>query len=80
MCHIQGVVAQEALYTILRSPNGNRYVVYFYWNDDTRKWNWNYNRLDNHFNANNPSAVSPQLFSFLLCFGRGVLFIPSLFN
>ena len=43
-----------------RSPNGNRYVLYFYFNDGA--WNWNYNWLDNDWNVNNPSAVLANLF------------------
>ena len=53
-----------ALYTILLNPNGNRYVLYLYRNDDG-VWNWNYNWLDNDWNVNNLSLVSGQLFSFL---------------
>ena len=71
------VVAQMASYTILQNSNGNRYVLYLYWNDG--KWNWNYNWLDNKWNANNPSAVLATV-SFLSRYGR-VLFckltIPS---
>jgi len=61
---IQGAVAQMASRTILRSPNGNRYVLYLYFNDG--KWNWNYNWLENDFNGNNPSAVLATLFISLL--------------
>ena len=57
---LQWVVARKASYTILRSPNGNRYTLYFYFNDG--KWNWNYNWLDNDRNANNPSAVLATIF------------------
>ena len=46
--------------TFLRNSNGNRYVLYLYWNDDA--WNWNVNWLDNDWNANNPSAVLATLF------------------
>ena len=67
---IQEVVEWEALYTILRNSNGNRYVLYLYWNDG--KWNWNYNWLDNKWNANNPSAVLATI-SLLSFYGR-VLF------
>ena len=52
---IQGVVIWIIYYTILRNSNGNRYVLYLYWNDGA--WNWNVNWLDNDWNANNPSAV-----------------------
>jgi len=47
--------------TVLRSPDGNRCVLYFYWRDGAREWVWYYFRLDYHFNANCPSAVSPQV-------------------
>ena len=52
---VQGAVAQKIFYTILRSPNGNRNVLYLYRNDDGN-WNWNYNWLNNDWNANNPSV------------------------
>lgn len=42
-------------YIILRNSDGNRYVLYLYWNDGA--WNWNVNWLDNDWNDNNPSAV-----------------------
>ena len=63
-----------ALHTILRNPNGNRYVLYLYWDDD--RWNWGYNWLGNDLNARNPSAVLANLFISLLpyYFGRRVLF------
>lgn len=48
--------------TILRSPDGNRDVLCLYW--DYGEWHWNYNWLDNDFNANNPSAVLATLFVF----------------
>lgn len=51
----QLVVEWEALYTILRNSNGNRYVLYLYW--DGGEWYWHYFWLDNKWNANNPSAV-----------------------
>mgnify|MGYP001607243848 CR=1 FL=1 len=47
--------------TVLRSPDGHRSVLYFCWRDDSRRWDWNFYRLDNLFIANNPSAVSPQV-------------------
>ena len=50
------------LYTFLRNSNGDRYVLYLYWNDG--KWDWNYNWLDNDFNVNNPSAVLATAFHF----------------
>src|SRR3989344_1593815 len=49
-----------AFHTKLRNPNGNCYVLYLYFSDG--RWNWNYNWLDNDFNANNPSAVLATLF------------------
>ncbi len=51
----QEVVVREAFYTFLRNSNGNRYVLYLYWQSGA--WNWNVNWLDNDRNANNPSAV-----------------------
>jgi hypothetical protein len=48
------VVVWKTFYTILRNPNGNRYVLYLYFNGG--KWNWNYNWLDNDWNAKNLSA------------------------
>jgi hypothetical protein len=72
---VQGVVAQAALYTILRNPNGNRYVLYLYWNGG--KWNWNYNWLDNDHGVGNPSAGLANLFISLqsiFFFGWRVLF------
>jgi len=62
------MVAQKEFYTFLRNPDGNRYVLYLYWNDG--EWNWNYNWLDNDWNSNNPSAVLANLFIsklFRLC-------------
>jgi len=50
--------------TFLRNPNGNRNVLYFYRNDD--KWNWNYNWLDNDWNADNLSAGLATHFISLL--------------
>src|SRR3989344_2815820 len=55
------VMTMKACYTILRSPNGNRYMLYLYFNNDG-SWNWNYNWLDNDRNANNPSAVLATIF------------------
>lgn len=49
------MVVWKIFYTFLRNPNGNRYVLYLYWNDG--KWNWNVNWLDNDFDQNNVSAV-----------------------
>ena len=58
---IRGAVAQTALHTILLDPNGNRYVLYLYRNDDGT-WNWNYNWLDNDWNTDNRSASLATLF------------------
>ena len=52
---IQGAVIWVAFHIILQNPNGNRYVLYLYWNGE--KWNWNYNWLDNDWDVNDPSAV-----------------------
>lgn len=53
---------------VLRSPNGNRYTLYLYFNNDG-SWNWNYNWLDNDRNADNPSAVLATIFiSSPLCY------------
>lgn len=57
---IQRAVELAILYTFLRNPNGNRYVLYLYWNDG--KWNWNYNWLENVWNADDLSAVLANLF------------------
>ena len=46
--------------TFLRNPNGNRHVLYLYRNGD--KWDWNYNWLDNDWNASNLSAGLATLF------------------
>ena len=69
---IRRVVALVVLYTF-RNPNGNRYVLYLYRND-SGKWNWNYNWLDNNWDANNFSVGSATLL-ILLLFVEGVLFI-----
>jgi len=38
------------------NPNGNRYVLYLYWNDG--QLNWNYNWLDNeNWNHNNQVLI-----------------------
>src|SRR3989338_10303503 len=58
---------------ILRSPNGKRYTLYLYLNDDG-KWNWNVNWLGNNRNVNDPSAVLATFFiSLLLLQGSFVL-------
>ncbi len=57
---IRRVVERTILCTVLRNPNGNRYVLYLYWDDG--KWRWNYNWLDNDWGANALSAVLATLF------------------
>ncbi len=47
--------------TVLRSPDGGRCVLFFFWYGAARKWHWSYYRLGGHFDANSPSAVSPQV-------------------
>jgi len=83
---IQRAVVQMVPRTILRSPNGNRNVLYFYRNDDG-KWNWNYNWLNNDWSADNPSAclatsfVSPLAIYLLgeFCFESWPFQPPSIF-
>ena len=58
---IRRVVSRTAPCTLLRNPNGNRHVLYLYRSDDG-SWNWNYNWLDNDWNAGNPSAVLATFF------------------
>lgn len=41
--------------TVLRNPNGYRYVLYLYWDGD--RWRWHCNWLDNDWGAGYPSAV-----------------------
>ena len=55
------MVIKTAFDTFLRNPNGNRYVLYLYRNDDSQ-WNWNQNWLDNDWNANNRSVSLANLF------------------
>ncbi len=43
-----------------RNSDGNLCVRYLYWNDG--RWDWNYNWLDNDWNADNPAAVLASLF------------------
>ena len=43
--------------TTLRSPDGNRYSLYFYWYADYREWYWNYYWQGNNRDADNPSAL-----------------------
>ena len=57
---LREVVVWMVLCMILRSPNGNRYVLYLYRNDG--QWNWNYNWLDNDWDASEPSASRATLF------------------
>ena len=52
-------VALKAFY--IRNSDGNRYALYLYRGDDGQ-WNWNYNWLDNHWNANNPSVALATFF------------------
>ena len=53
--------------TFLRSPNGNRYAVYSYWNNGVKL---NYNWLDNNRDADNPSVLLATSF-ISLPFSRG---------
>lgn len=55
----QAVVARMVSRTY-RDSNGNLYVRYLNWNG--KQWNWNYNRLDNDWNSNNPAAVLATFF------------------
>jgi hypothetical protein len=71
---IQWAVEWKIFYTILRNPNGNRNILYFNRNDDG-KWNWNYNWLDNQWNADNPSAGCANLFISLPLFFIGRVFL-----
>ena len=57
------------LRTIGRNSDDNLYVRYLYWNDG--QWNWNYNWLDNEFDAQNPAAVSASVFMPPSGFSRG---------
>ena len=66
---IQRAVARMMSHIILRNPNGNRYALYLYRNDDGR-WNWNCNWLDNNRDSANPSVVLATLFISLLTFCR----------
>lgn len=47
--------------TVLRSPNGSRCVLCFYWGVGTLEWCWDYCGLGSRFGAFDPSAVSPQV-------------------
>jgi hypothetical protein len=42
--------------TVLRSPIGDRYALYFFWCADNRKWLWSYFWLGYGRNVSNPSA------------------------
>jgi hypothetical protein len=42
--------------TVLRSPDGHRFTLYFCWNAVNRKWNWYYLWLGSDRGVNNPSA------------------------
>lgn len=70
---IQEVVIWRVCYIILRNSDGNRYILYLYWNDG--QWNWNMNWLGNDWNDNNPSAVLATHFISLptLCWESFVL-------
>lgn len=54
----------EGTLRTLVNPNGNRYVLYLYRNDDGR-WSWNANWLDNDWNDRNFSARLATLFTSL---------------
>ena len=69
-----------AHYTNFRSPDGNRYSLYFYWNADDREWNWNYNWLDNDRGVNNPSALLATLFISLPFLRESFVFSVSLLS
>ena len=45
-----------------RNADRNLYVRYLNW--DGSSWNWNYNWVDNDWNANNPCAVATFVHSF----------------
>ena len=45
--------------TVLRSPHGRRFALYFFWHDG--RWHWCFNGLGNGFRVDYPSAVSPQV-------------------
>lgn len=42
------------------NADGNLYVRYLNWNGS--QWNWNYNWLDNDFDADNPAALAALFF------------------
>lgn len=50
---IQVVVEWTAPYTFLCNPNGNRNVLYLYWNDDGNWLNAYYDNPDNKWNRDN---------------------------
>ena len=41
--------------TVLRAPNGHRYVLILYWSDG--EWHWDVARLSSSWSAGYPSAV-----------------------
>lgn len=41
--------------TILRRPDGYRYVLFLYWSDG--RWYWDYDWLETNWNVHHPSAV-----------------------
>ncbi len=53
---------------VLQGPCGFRCVLCLYFKDG--KWQWNYNWLENDWNANNPSAVLATLFVSLPLLGE----------
>jgi len=55
--------------TILRNPNGNRYVLCLNWNANRRNWNCNW--LNNDWVAFEPTAILATLFISPLMFCRG---------
>ena len=78
------MVTRKASRTKLRSPNGNRYSLYLYWNGG--RWNWNYNWLDNDRDADYLSAlatifISPPhlVWSEEFCFRICPIHPPSIF-
>jgi len=56
----RGITGFDLPGTVLRDPNGNRYVPCLYRNE--RRWNWNANWLENDWNRSNPSAVQASHF------------------
>src|SRR3989344_3106193 len=73
---LQGVVIWMASCTLLTDGNPNLLSTN---RDDDGRWLYACSgRPDDRWNRGNGFAfVSSQIFSFLLCFGRGVLFLPT---